>query len=161
MSDELPLSPDDVAEIVAILDGGQYERLDIKTARFALRLAREGGGWTQEWAPSGAAEAAPVASTAPPAPAASSAAGDDDAGEGVAVHPPLPGTFYRAPQPGAPAFVELGATVTPDTVVGIVETMKLMNPVYAGVAGTVAAILVENATLVEADAVLMRVAPAA
>jgi acetyl-CoA carboxylase biotin carboxyl carrier protein len=151
MSDDLPLSPDDVAEIVAILDGGAYERLDIKTTRFALRIAREGGGWTQEWASPSLAAAEAVAVAAPVA----------EAGEGVAVHPPLPGTFYRAPQPGAPPFVEAGDAVTPDTVVGIVETMKLMNPVYAGVTGTITAILTENATLVEADAVLMRVAPVA
>lgn len=152
MSDDLPLSPDDVAEIVAILDGGAYDRLDIKTTRFALRIAREGGGWTQEWAsPTLAAAEAVAVAVAPVA----------EAGEGVAVHPPLPGTFYRAPQPGAPAFVEAGDAVTPETVVGIVETMKLMNPVYAGVTGTITAILTENATLVEANAVLMRVASAA
>jgi acetyl-CoA carboxylase biotin carboxyl carrier protein len=154
MSD-LPLSPDDIAEIVAILDGGDYDRLDIRTARFALRIAREGGGWTQEWAQAGAGEASPVAVA--PATVQVEAGG----AAGVAVVPPLPGTFYRAPQPGAPPFVEVGARVAADTVVGIVETMKLMNPVYAGVAGTVAAILVENAALVTADAVLMRVAPAA
>lgn len=151
MSDDLPLSPDDVAEIVAILDGGAYERLDIKTTRFALRIAREDGGWTQEWASPTLAAAEAVAVAAPVA----------EVGEGVAVHPPLPGTFYRAPQPGAPAFVEAGDAVTPETVVGIVETMKLMNPVYAGVTGTITAILTGNATLVEADAVLMRVAPVA
>ena len=153
MSEGLPLSPDDVAEIVAILDGGDYDRLDIRTGRFVLRVAREGGGWTQEWAP--AEDSAPLAADAP-APVAAPVAKADD-GEGVAIHPPLPGTFYRAPQPGAPPFVELGDSVTPDTVLGIVETMKLMNPVYAGVSGRIAAILVENATLIDADAVLMRI----
>jgi acetyl-CoA carboxylase biotin carboxyl carrier protein len=154
MSD-LPLSPDDVAEIVAILEGGAYDRLDIRTARFALRVARDGGGWTQEWAQAGAGEAPAVTVT----PATAQADAGDAAG--VAVVPPLPGTFYRAPQPGAAPFVEVGARVEADTVVGIVETMKLMNPVYAGVAGTVAAILVENAALVASNAVLMRVVPAA
>jgi acetyl-CoA carboxylase biotin carboxyl carrier protein len=63
----------------------------------------------------------------------------------VAVRAPLPGTFYRAPRPGAPPFVEVGSQVSSDTVIGIVETMKLMNSVPAGVAGAVAQICVANA----------------
>ena len=54
---------------------------------------------------------------------------------------PLLGTFYRAPKPGAPPFVEVGARVEEDTIVGIIEVMKLMNTVRAGVRGTVAEIL--------------------
>jgi acetyl-CoA carboxylase biotin carboxyl carrier protein len=61
------------------------------------------------------------------------------------VRAPLPGTFYRAPRPGAPPFVEVGSQVSADTVIGIVETMKLMNSVPAGAAGTVAEICVANA----------------
>ena len=49
VSGDLPLTPDDVAEIVAILDGSAYERLEIRTARFRLRVARDGEGWTQQW----------------------------------------------------------------------------------------------------------------
>jgi acetyl-CoA carboxylase biotin carboxyl carrier protein len=63
----------------------------------------------------------------------------------VAVRAPLPGTFYRAPRPGAPPFVEVGSQVSADTVIGIVETMKLMNSVPAGVVGTIAEICVANA----------------
>ena len=149
---DLLLTPEDVADIVAILDGSTYDRLDVTTARFRLRVARDGEGWTQEWdfsatdAPA-AAEAAPavVAETVP---------------EGLAaVRSPLPGTFYRAPQPGAPPFVVEGDAVTADTVVGIVETMKLMNPVHAGAAGIVAAILADNAGPVENGAILMHLSP--
>jgi acetyl-CoA carboxylase biotin carboxyl carrier protein len=73
----------------------------------------------------------------------------------VAVRTPLPGTFYRAPQPGAPPFVEAGSRVEPDTVVGIMETMKLMNSVSAQVSGTVTQIVVGNAEPAQRDAVLM------
>jgi acetyl-CoA carboxylase biotin carboxyl carrier protein len=72
---------------------------------------------------------------------------------------PLLGTFYRAPQPGAPPFVEVGSRVEPDTVVGIVETMKLMNSVCAGTLGTVVEICVKNAEFVDAAAVLMFIEP--
>ena len=152
MSADLPLTPEDVAEIVAILEGSAYETLEVRTTRFTLKVAREGGGWTQEWewsAPVG--EAAAVAEAAPRV----------EVAEGlVAVRPPLPGTFYRSPQPGAPPFVQVGNTVGPNTVVAIIETMKLMNPVHAGAGGTIEAILIDNAAPVEADAVLMTIRPA-
>jgi acetyl-CoA carboxylase biotin carboxyl carrier protein len=155
VSADLPLSPEDVAEIVAILEGSAYEKLEVRTTRFTLRVARaegEAGGWTQEWLWSAPAAAAVVVE---------SAVRVEVAEDLVAVRPPLPGTFYRAPQPGAPPFVEIGDTVGPDTVVAIIETMKLMNPVHAGASGTIEAILVDNGAPVEADAVLMTIRPGA
>jgi len=164
MSGELPLTPEDVAEIVAILDGSGYANFEIRTARFGLKIARSGEAWTQEWDHAAAvspdiASAAPAAAPAAPKADTPGEAQEGQADEGVAVLPPLPGTFYRAPQPGAPSFVEVGDMVGPETVVGIVETMKLMNPVHAGASGRIAAILVDNATLIDADAVLMRIVP--
>ena len=84
------------------------------------------------------------------------AAGGFD-GELVAVRAPLPGTFYRAPRPGAAPFVEVGSRVDRDTVVGIVETMKLMNSVTAGVDGTVAEICLGNAEFAANGATLLRI----
>ena len=75
----------------------------------------------------------------------------------VAVRAPLPGTFYRAPRPGAAPFVEVGSRVEADTVIGIVETMKLMNSVHAGVAGEVAGFCVANAGFAERGATLLRI----
>jgi acetyl-CoA carboxylase biotin carboxyl carrier protein len=70
---------------------------------------------------------------------------------------PLLGTFYRAPKPGASPFVAVGSQVEEDTIVGIIEVMKLMNTVRAGVRGTVAEILVADGALVEYGATLLRV----
>ena len=150
MSADLPLTPEDVAEIVAILEGSAYEILEVRTTRFTLRVARAEGGWTQEWEWSAPQAETVIAEAAPQV----------EIGEGlVAVRPPLPGTFYRSPQPGAPPFVEVGDAVGPDSVVAIIETMKLMNPVHAGAAGIVEAILVDNAAPVDGDAVLMTIRP--
>jgi acetyl-CoA carboxylase biotin carboxyl carrier protein len=103
------------------------------------------------------------------APSLSLAAGDgEDSGEAsgaeegggaglVAVRAPLPGTFYRAPRPGAAPFAEVGSRVGADTVIGIVETMKLMNPVHAGVAGVVAEFCVANAEFTAHGATLLRI----
>jgi acetyl-CoA carboxylase biotin carboxyl carrier protein len=71
--------------------------------------------------------------------------------------PPLLGTFYRAPKPGAPPFVDVGASVEPDTVIGIIEVMKLMNAVRAGTRGVVREIRARDGTLVEYGETLLLV----
>lgn len=152
MADDLPLSPDDVEEIITILSQSDYESLDIETGRYRLRVSRSGEAWTQEWSPAGR-QVEPA-----PAEAAEAVAEADDDGQ-LLVVAPLPGTFYRSPQPGAPPFVEVGDTVGPDTVVAIIETMKLMTPVHAGVDGRITSIVPENAEPIEANATLMKVAP--
>jgi acetyl-CoA carboxylase biotin carboxyl carrier protein len=92
------------------------------------------------------------------APGTPAAAGESVPVDGlVEVRAPLLGTFYRAPRPGAPPFVTVGSEVAPDTVVCIIETMKLMNSVTAGVGGTVAEILLDNAQFAAQGVVLMRV----
>ena len=73
------------------------------------------------------------------------------------VSSPMVGTFYRSPQPGAPPFVEIGSSVKRDTVVCIIEVMKLMSSITAGVEGEVVGIYAENAQAVEPGQVLMAV----
>ena len=67
------------------------------------------------------------------------------------------GTFYRAPKPGEPPFVAVGAAVQEDTIVGIIEVMKLMNAVRAEVRGTVVEIPVMDGMLVEYGEIILRV----
>jgi acetyl-CoA carboxylase biotin carboxyl carrier protein len=117
--------------------------------------AREPSGEAGGAAPAGPADCAgaPAGEAASAAPPRAGAPEPD--GLLRAVRAPLPGTFYRAPMPGAPPFVDVGSRVEPDTVVGIVETMKLMNSVSAGARGTVEQIPLANAQFAERDAVLM------
>ncbi|MBA4356035.1 MAG: acetyl-CoA carboxylase biotin carboxyl carrier protein [Novosphingobium sp.] len=147
MTHELPLTHEDVAEIAAILEKSGYRELDLATRRFRLRVAKgdgTDGGLTQEWQWAGAGgEAAAGAAVA-------------DEADPDAICSPLPGTFYHAPQPGAPPFIKPGDEVGPETVIGIVETMKLMNPVHAGRSGTVAEILAPDGTLVGKGQALVR-----
>jgi acetyl-CoA carboxylase biotin carboxyl carrier protein len=82
-----------------------------------------------------------------------------DADRLVAVVAPLPGTFYRAPRPGAPPFVEVGDAVGADTVVAIIETMKLMNSVHAGASGRVARVIGENGEFAPLGTTLMLIEP--
>jgi len=163
------ISNEDVQDILRLLDTLPFDELTLETSRFTLRLQRAAdGGWSQETQvlshPVAAAPAAadPVPaehSAAAPARAGAPTAGGTHAGASPArdVRAPLPGTFYRAPQPGAPPYVEVGSQVEDGTVVAIIETMKLMNPVYAGAAGTVSEICLDDGQFAEQDAVLMRV----
>ena len=121
--------------------------MHLTTRHFALSLRRTGTGW---------ARSVPAPSTVDRP--EERAAARDTTGL-VEVRTPLLGTFYRAPKPGAPPFVEVGSAVTPETVVGIVETMKLMNSVYAGARGRVVEICLADAAFAEQDAVLMLIGP--
>jgi acetyl-CoA carboxylase biotin carboxyl carrier protein len=98
--------------------------------------------------PAIAAPAPPV--IAPPSPVAT--------GE-VDIKSPMIGTFYRAPSPEAGSYVEVGASVTPETVVCIIEAMKVMNEIKAEVKGVVTQVLVENAKPVEFGQPLFKVRP--
>jgi acetyl-CoA carboxylase biotin carboxyl carrier protein len=85
---------------------------------------------------------------------------DEPPAEGL--HPivaPMLGVFYRAPAPGAPPFVEVGAHVEETTVVCLIEVMKMMNAVPAGVAGTIVEVCAANAEAVEYGETLFRVEP--
>jgi acetyl-CoA carboxylase biotin carboxyl carrier protein len=184
-----PLTNDDVADILALLDSLPYDELDLETPRFRLTLRRTADGWTQSTEvlstpeplaehgvrgtqppPIGGRGTQPPAAgagiggrgTQPPlagdgAGAGGTARAEDEDGELVVVRAPLPGTFYRAPRPGAAPFVEVGSQVGADTVIGIVETMKLMNSVPAGAAGVVAEFCVANAEFTAQGAALLRI----
>jgi acetyl-CoA carboxylase biotin carboxyl carrier protein len=158
------LTSEDVRDILQLLDGLPYRELTLETASFRLSLRRAAdGGWTQATEvlaePAGPAVPAELPGPAHPAPAPEVPAAEPAAAGLLDVRAPLLGTFYRAPRPGAPPFVSVGSEVEPHTVVCIIETMKLMNSVTAGVTGVVAEILVENAQFAGQDTVLMRVRP--
>ncbi len=100
---------------------------------------------------------APMMYSAPPPPLAPSETGVEPAGQAKEeddasieiVKAPMVGTFYRAPSPDSPHYVESGQSVQASSVICILEAMKVMNEIKAGVSGTVVAILVENGQAVE------------
>jgi acetyl-CoA carboxylase biotin carboxyl carrier protein len=149
------LTHEDVQEIVKLLDDSSFDELILETDRYKLTLRRAASGWTQEreTARTHEAEAALKVNGAETPVALEPGV--------AAIYPPLVGTFYRAPKPGAPPFVEVGSLVDEDTVVAIIETMKLMNSVHAGVRGVVTEICAGNAEFVEHGHVLMKVREAA
>jgi acetyl-CoA carboxylase biotin carboxyl carrier protein len=165
----MDLTNDDVADILALLDSLPYDAFDLRTDRFHLTLRRTpGGGWTEEsellTEPTDvtpeAAETTGASGAGGAGQTDGNAPGGADETEGLAaVVAPLPGTFYRAPRPGAPPFVSEGDAVGADTVVAIIETMKLMNSVPAGTAGRVARICLENGDFAPLGATLLLIEP--
>jgi acetyl-CoA carboxylase biotin carboxyl carrier protein len=154
----MTLTAKDVAEIMRLLESSSFDSLSLEMNGVKLNLQRGSAAVQRQPvtvpAPQPLAEPQPqqvqsaLRKTKPPSEA------------GLAeVASPLLGIFYRAPKPGEPPFVEVGARVEEDTVIGIIEVMKLMNSVRAGVKGEVAEILAENGALVEYSEILMRVRP--
>jgi acetyl-CoA carboxylase biotin carboxyl carrier protein len=158
------LTNDDVADILALIDSLPYDSLDLRTDRFQLTLRRApGGGWTEESEVlSQPTEVTPEAG-GPIGEGGTGRAGEPataaDAGGLDAVVTPLPGTFYRSPRPGAPPFVSEGDAVRADTVVAIIETMKLMNSVPAGTPGRVARICLQNGEFAPLGTTLLLIEP--
>jgi acetyl-CoA carboxylase biotin carboxyl carrier protein len=156
---------EDVKKLVALVEKSDVthiawqkgpERVVIKRGNSGASPAASGHAL-----PHPAPIAAPVPVTLAPVAAASAAKGEAKAPDkpGVIVNSPFVGTFYRAPSPESPPFVDVGATVKKGQTLCIVEAMKLMNEIESEVDGTVAEILVQNATPVEFGEPLFRIVP--
>jgi acetyl-CoA carboxylase biotin carboxyl carrier protein len=149
----MTLTAADVAEIMRLVEQSGFDELNLEIDGTKISLRR--GTGTAMAVPASSQAPAPAASLPKAARAqAASSAADANVQDLPA---PLLGTFYRAPKPGAPPFVEVGAAVEVDTIVGIIEVMKLMNTVRAGVRGTVAEVLAADGALVEFGEILLRV----
>jgi acetyl-CoA carboxylase biotin carboxyl carrier protein len=159
-----PFTLDEVKALVAVLEGTDVTSLvwDRNGQKVVIRRGPP-PGVTQvvHHAPPVAVAAAPAAPAAAPAsaPAAAAPAKASDK-PGHVVTAPLVGTFYRAPSPESPPYVDVGTIVKKGQVLCIVEAMKLMNEIEAEVGGRVAEIFVQNATPVEFGQPLFRIEPA-
>jgi acetyl-CoA carboxylase biotin carboxyl carrier protein len=145
-------------DTVSIAELREHARIFAAHAPGPLRSLRMRSGDTLievEWHQG---TAAPGPAPGGAAPGGAAPAEPDD--ERIIVKAPLVGTFYRAPAPGRPPFIEVGDLVAPNQAVGIIEAMKLMNSVTAGQHGRVAEILVEDGAPVEFGEPLIALLPA-
>lgn len=150
------LTDEDVREILKLLDESPYDELKLETERFKLTLRRGGrSSWLRKGSvPEDATPHMEDTGSPPPVPPPATRRANGEIRE---VRPPMPGTFYRAPSPGAEPFTEIGRSVAENTILGLVETMKLMNSVIAGCRGEVIEICAENGAPVDVEDVLMRI----
>src|SRR5450755_496603 len=161
----MSFSHEDVQRLIKLLDSSHFDELHLEAEGIKLSLRRNGATSTVP-APVGSTPVATASPAAPPARAAAQAlapaAAAASAGDAslLEIRAPMLGTFYGAPKPGAEPFVAIGGRVSADSAVGIIEVMKLMNSISAGIEGVLVEVLVRDGDLVEFDQVLMRVRPA-
>ncbi len=146
----------DIKAIIDLMKKNSITEFELERQDFKIRLKRGGNGGPQAgagdeiltgYAPPQLTTSAPVSL---PPPSASS---------DLEIKSPMVGTFYRAPSPESANYVEIGSEVNPDTVVCIIEAMKVMNEIKAEVKGVITQVLVDNAKPVEFGQPLFKIRP--
>jgi acetyl-CoA carboxylase biotin carboxyl carrier protein len=162
------LTFEQIKELVELVAQRQLQGLELERSGFRLKIDGHAQQQVVVAAPAAApampAVSAPVAApavapSAPPAGASPAAAPAPPEDNGHVITSPIVGTFYRAPSPDAPTFVDVGSRVKKGQVLCIIEAMKLMNEIESDVDGVVAKIFPQNAQAVEYGEPLFAVKP--
>ena len=159
----MTLTARDIAEITRLLEDSSFDELELEVDGLKIHLRRSQNGLESSTSSRAASETRAQSSSRPFADSGSAPEGSGKPTSAPLppgcepVRAPLLGTFYRAPKPGAPAFVDVGASVEPDTIIGIIEVMKLMNTVRAGMHGVVREVRARDGMLVEYGETLMAI----
>ncbi|GAB2664373.1 acetyl-CoA carboxylase biotin carboxyl carrier protein [Arenimonas aestuarii] len=146
-----------IKKLIDLLEESNLSEIEIKEGEESVRLARvPSGGYSVMSAPAPAVhhvETPRPAAPANPAALSAEAVGKStkDIPDGHTVRSPMVGTYYEAQAPDKPPFVKVGQQVKAGDTLGIIEAMKMFNPIEADVSGTVRAILVENGQPIEFD----------
>lgn len=148
----------DIKAIIDLMKKNSVSEFELEKQDFKIKLKRGGNG-------NGGAiyEEAPVVAYMPPTPIAAPGAPAVpviSASSEVEIKSPMIGTFYRSPSPESASYVEVGTEVNPDTVVCIIEAMKVMNEIKAEAKGVITQILLDNAKPVEFGQPLFKIRPA-
>lgn len=149
----------DIKAIIDLMKKNSVSEFELEKQDFKIRLKRGGNGS----ASASYEDAAVVTYVQPPAgalPVGQPPAAPPAPSNEVEVKSPMIGTFYRAPSPESASYIEVGAEVNPDTVVCIIEAMKVMNEIKAEAKGVITQVLVENAKPVEFGQPLFKLRPA-
>jgi acetyl-CoA carboxylase biotin carboxyl carrier protein len=147
-----------IRELLELARLHQLAELEVEQGGLRLKIRKEGSGFVAAAGPASPATPAPIVAASPAGSTTAAAAVPALAVEPVAPEPgvelavvksPIVGTFYRAPEPGAPPFVEIGTRVKKGQILCIVEAMKLMNEIDSDYDGDIVNIYVENAQAVQ------------
>jgi acetyl-CoA carboxylase biotin carboxyl carrier protein len=164
----MELSDDDVLHILKLIDESKFDYFQLEVGELKITVSKGEpipiAGVTQPAAVIPAPSARPAPAAAPTAASATAAASPPAKPAAIpegmtAITAPLLGTFYVAPEPGAPPFVKVGQQVTEDTTCGLIEVMKVFNSVRAGVKGTIVEVVAQNGQFVEFGQTLFIVKP--
>jgi acetyl-CoA carboxylase biotin carboxyl carrier protein len=150
----------EIKELIALIKKNDLSEFELEQGDFKIKLKKSGGELQPVvYSAAPAAPAAPIAAAqAPAAPsgAAQPAAPSKEGAPGKEIVSPMVGTFYASSSPEAPPYVAVGQQVTEDTVVCIIEAMKVMNEIKAETRGTISEILAENGKPVQFGQPLFR-----
>lgn len=145
-----------IKKLIELLEASDIGELEIKEGEESVRISRN--NQNIQYVTSSPSVAAPVAAAPEAAPAPASEEAPTNPGpSGHVVSSPMVGTFYRAPSPGSPPFVEVGQHVKVGDAICIIEAMKMMNQIEADKSGVIEAILVEDGEPVEFDQPLVTI----
>jgi acetyl-CoA carboxylase biotin carboxyl carrier protein len=161
----MELSEDDVLHILKLIDESKFDYFQLEVGELKITVSKGdpiplAGAAPQPVAVNAAPTPAPALAAKPAAAPAAPAAKPAAIPEGMLpITAPLLGTFYVAPEPGAPPFVKVGQQITEDTTVGLIEVMKVFNSVRATVKGTIVEVVAQNGQFVEFGQPLFIVKP--
>jgi acetyl-CoA carboxylase biotin carboxyl carrier protein len=156
--DNNPFDVQLLERLISLMKENDLAELSLQQRGTRIRLSRGGCTPVLQASPAMTSYAGPMPSpsaTSSPPPTKESAADHS-----IYITSPTVGTFYQAPNPESPAYVKVGSKVSPDTIVCLIEAMKVYNDIPAGVSGVIEEVLVENASAVEYGQRLFRVRPA-
>jgi len=146
-----------IKQVVELMKRSELSEFELEEEGFKLRLTRKGNEAPQVIQAVAAPAAQPLASAAPAAVAAATESTPAEDPNLSTITSPMVGTFYSAASPESPSFVKVGQKTDADTVVCIIEAMKVMNEIQAELSGTIVECLVENGQAVEYGQPLFKV----
>lgn len=148
----------DIKQVIDLMKRAELTEFDLEKEGFKLHLSRKEKDAVPQIIQAAPVVAAPVAAAAAASEAKPAAASAPVEEKGIElIKSPMIGTFYRAPSPESPVFAEVGTKVTAESVVCIIEAMKVMNEIQSEISGTITEVLVENGDAIEFGQPLFKV----
>jgi acetyl-CoA carboxylase biotin carboxyl carrier protein len=148
----------DIKQVSDLMKRAELTEFDLEKEGFKLHLSRKEKDAVPQIIQAAPVAAAPVAAAAAASEAKPAAASAPVEEKGIElIKSPMVGTFYRAPSPESPVFAEVGTKVTAESVVCIIEAMKVMNEIQSEISGTITEVLVENGDAIEFGQPLFKV----
>ena len=148
----------DIKAIIDLMKKNSISEFELERQDFKIKLKR-GGMQVTQYEEASAPLALPLASSQTAVPVTTSVPSPASASNDTEIKSPMIGTFYRAPSPESANYVEVGSEVNPETVVCIIEAMKVMNEIKAEARGIITDILIDNAKPVEFGQSIFKIRP--
>jgi acetyl-CoA carboxylase biotin carboxyl carrier protein len=156
----MKIEPRDIDSLIEIFEASKWDEMHLQVGDVEIFLSTDPAARLGDRTAATPTSTSAPAVSPPPSERTSAASAPSVPAHWVAIRAPNLGTFYRAPKPGAPPFVEVGAAIDVDTELCLIEVMKLFTTLKAGVKGVLKQACVKDAVMVEHNDVLFYIEPA-